>query len=60
VLQQVSSSLKRAVQDFSGERQVNLFNEQAAQVLGLPADELHTLKACPRRLAAFLFACALP
>ena len=36
--------LSAAVQDFTGDRTVNLFNEQAAAVLGASADDLHALK----------------
>jgi Replication factor-A C terminal domain len=41
--------LNAAVADFSGERFLNFFNEQAQAVLGgIPADTLHGLKVSTR------------
>jgi Replication factor-A C terminal domain len=42
--------LNAAMIDFSGERLVNMFNEQAAALLGKSADDLHALKVHQRHL----------
>jgi hypothetical protein len=40
--------LNASIADFTRDVQVNLFNEQAEQVLGVSADQLHNMKVCSR------------